>query len=109
MPDTFTWFASAGSTENHEYRRVVTRFEDYAQYTPRGVRPVRRNFTLQFSRRHGDNIEEIMDFLDTRKGVTPFDFPHPRTGEMISVVSEEPSTTYVTGALETLRVTFREN
>jgi len=84
--------------------RVLTaNFGDgYEQRVADGINTLNETYTLNFAKRAKADIDDIVDFLDTQKGVSKFILTLPdtndttRTGERdVKVVSTNYSTTYL--------------
>lgn len=88
--------------------------DGYEQRIQDGINSVIRTFNISFSPRAKEEIDDIIAFLDSRKGVLSFDFTYPDSnfsGERtVKVLCEDYNITYINsqfyGCSATLRQVF---
>lgn len=83
--------------------------DGYEQRLQRGINSIRESFSISFNNRPNTEIDAIMDFLDSKGGVTSFDFTLPNgTGERtVKVVCEEYSQTYYNTQINSCSASLR--
>ncbi len=54
--------------------------DGYSQRVGDGINPLEQHFNLNFSNRTKADIDAIANFLETKAGVTSFDFNYPESG-----------------------------
>lgn len=83
--------------------------DGYEQRLQRGINSVRETYQVSFNNRPNQEIDDIIDFLDTNKGVTSFNFTIPNgSGEQtVKVVCEDYSQTYFNTEVNSCSATLR--
>lgn len=110
-----------GLNRQSKHNVAVARFGDgYEQRIVRGLNSIGETYNLQFQHREKEFIDDVVNFLDGKKGVTPFSLIIPDSnvtsdpagdagvGEReIKVVSDTYTTTYLYGNFYSLTVSVR--
>ena len=83
--------------------------DGYEQRLQRGINSIKETFNVSFNNRPNTEINTIMDFLDTKKGVTSISFTIPNgSGERtVKVVCDTYSQTYFNTSINSCTATFR--
>lgn len=86
--------------------------DGYEQRISDGINAIARTFTVTFSPRVKEEIDDIVAFFDSRKSVTSFDFTYPDSnfsGERtIKVVCDDYSISYMYDNFYACNATFRQ-
>jgi len=61
--------------------RLASFGDGYEQRLPDGINTLKETFSLSFNTRTKEDIDDIVTFFDTNKGVVPFDFTIPDTNQ----------------------------
>jgi phage-related protein len=112
---TGSTFATPDKTMTRESspKVLISKFGDgYEQRVTDGINSLSETYSLQFKTREKEFIDDVVVFLDGKKGVTKFAFRIPESnssgGEKeIKVVCDSYSTTYEYDNFYTLGVSLR--
>jgi phage-related protein len=93
----------------------LAKFGDgYEQRIANGINSIKETYSVSFRHRTKTVIDDIVDFLDTKAGVTKFDFTVPDTNDTsasgehtVKVVCDTYSTNFEHDDFYTLTATFR--
>lgn len=102
-----------GLTRASKPKTLVAKFGDgYEQRISDGINNIKQEFNLSFKLRTKEIIDDVVAFLDARKGSLsfPFNFPDSNSGTgetAIKVVCEDYSISYAYGDFYTLTAKFR--
>jgi len=101
-----------GLTRQSTPRVLRVQFGDgYEQRVAEGLNSLQETYNIAYSNRPKAEIDDIVAFMDDKKGVTKFDYVIPDTnngGETtIKVVCEQYNLTYVNDSSYTFTATFR--
>jgi phage-related protein len=101
-------------TRKSKPRVLVSKFGDgYEQRISDGINNITESYSVAFTNREKTFIDDVVDFLDAKAGVTKFDFtiPDAKTGgsgeQTVKVVCEDYSTNFEYDEFYTLTATFR--
>ena len=102
-------------TRTSKPRVLSSKFGDgYEQRIVNGINNIAETYNVSFNNREKAFIDDVVDFLDTKAGVTKFTFTIPdtnnttRTGEKdVKVVCEDYSTNFEYDEYYSLTATFR--
>jgi phage-related protein len=92
---------------------LMIKFGDgYEQRAANGINSIQELFDVSFSPRQKSEIDDIIDFLDSKKGVTSFNFTIPDTNgtnneTTIKVVCQEYATEFINSNFYGCSATFR--
>ena len=92
---------------------LVAAFGDgYEQRASYGINSVREGFEVTFSQRAKSEIDDIVDFFESKRAVTAFTFTVPNSNESgneeaIKVVCEDYSTSYLNSEFYSCSATLR--
>jgi len=91
---------------------LATFGDGYEQRVADGINSIKETFSLQFRNREKAFVDDVIDFLDARKGVTKFAFNVPDTNsggnaQTIQVVCDNYTTNYEYDDYYTLSVNLR--
>jgi len=85
--------------------------DGYEQRVSQGINPLGETYTVSFQTRTNEEIDDIVAFLDSKRGVTNFSFTIPdsnNSGETtIKVVCDDYSITYTNDEFYSCNATFR--
>jgi len=86
--------------------------DGYEQRIADGINTIARTFSVSFSPRHKEEIDDIVAFFDSKKAVTSFYFTYPDSnfsGERtISVICEDYNITYLKDHFYGCTATFKQ-
>jgi phage-related protein len=94
-------------------RVLVAKFGDgYEQRISDGINSMEQSFSVAFKTRTKEEIDEIKLFLDTKNGVSSFDFTYPESNTLdeeitIKVVCDSFNTVFEYDEFYSLTATFR--
>lgn len=100
-------------TRKSKPKVLTANFGDgYQQRIADGINSIDEVYTLRFKNREKAFIDDVVDFLDGKKGVTNFDFvvPDPSAGsneKTIKVICSDYSTNFEYDNFYTLTTTFK--
>jgi len=85
--------------------------DGYVQRLSAGLNPLEQTFSISFNGRAKAEIDDISTFLDTKKGVSSFDFTYPDTNggsneTTVKVICSDYSTNYSHDEFYNLTATF---
>lgn len=92
---------------------LIAKFGDgYEQRSANGINSIQEAYNVSFATRQKSEIDDIIDFLDSKKGVTSFDFTVPDTNgtnneTTVKVVCDNYSTEFVNSNFYSCSATFR--
>jgi len=72
MAGTFSWRPDWGINTNFEFKVNKAEFTDYVQRAAKGINHVVPSVTLNFLRRPVSEVDAMLDFLTSKKGVESF-------------------------------------
>ena len=85
--------------------------DGYEQRVANGINNIHETYSVSFSGREKDFIDDVIDFLDTKAGVTKFAFIIPDTNsggeQTVQVVCDDYSTNFEHDDFYSLTATFR--
>ena len=87
--------------------------DGYEQRIAEGINSLDETYAVSYSNRPKEEVDDIMAFLDNKKGVTAFTYTIPDSNNTpgletsIKVVCDAYSATYVSDATYSLSATFR--
>ncbi len=103
-----------GLSKNTKPRVLKVQFGDgYEQRIAEGINSLDETYAVSYSNRPKEEVDDIMAFLDNKKGVTAFTYTIPDSNNTpgletsIKVVCDAYSATYVSDATYSLSATFR--
>ena len=85
--------------------------DGYMQRVTEGINPIKESYQVSFSNRTITDIDDIVAFLDNKKGVTAFNFTVPDTNssgneKTIKVICESYNLNWINGIASTVSATF---
>lgn len=107
---TFAWVPDYGMDTTAAVNVTIVSFGDgYEQRRSEGLNPVKNIWNLSFNYRDKSEVDDIIAFLNARKGVEAFDFQVPGGG-LVKVRTDGDSLYKVTDVaynLKSLTTTFK--
>lgn len=82
--------------------------DGYEQRAPDGLNYVRRSWSVTWSVIPEESRDMLMDFFRQMAGVYSFEWALPRTGEMVRVTCEDPTSVHDSFSNHTVTATFKE-
>ena len=102
-----------GLSKTVKPRTHTSKFGDgYEQRLVAGINPLKEEFDVKFNNRARAEIDDIVAFFESKKGVTNFSFTYPDTNSggneaTIRVVCDDWSTSYESAVSSSLSAKFR--
>lgn len=107
MADTFTFVPTRGFNNTIKPRVRTAQFGDgYAQRIGEGINTVTKEWNLTFASRELSEIALILDFLETKAGVTAFLWTPPGESTAIAVICQDWSKVYESHISATVQAKF---
>ena len=101
---------SAGMTDKPEFKILKADFGDgYSQPTPDGLNHMRRVLTLKFEMLEPEEKDEIVDFLEARKGTEAFHYTLPGEPAPTRYTCDEWEVTALGASMFNVAATFRQS
>ena len=97
-------------TRKSKPKVLVSKFGDgYEQRISDGINNISETYNASFKTRQKQFIDDVVDFLDTKAGVTKFDFTIPNGSgqQTVKVVCDDYTTNFEYDDYFTLTATFR--
>lgn len=93
-----------------EIKILQAEFGDgYSQPTPDGLNHIRRTLTLTWEGLERSERDQIISFLEARKGTEPFTYTVPGSATAGAYTCAEWSDTALEASLYTVNATFKQN
>lgn len=106
---TFTWIPSKGFASDYKPRTLEAKFGDgYSQRVPDGINTNLAKWSLQFRNISLTTSDEIIAFLDARKGTEAFTWTPPGKSQSVSVICKEYTESYIAPVARTIQAKFEQ-
>lgn len=103
----FTWTPSVGFTTETSPKVVTAKFGDgYSQRTAIGINNIEQMWNLSFASNDLITAAEIIAFLESKAGITPFTWLPPGEVTEVKVVCAKWTKNYESSISRTITATF---
>jgi len=107
MADTFNFIPSRGFSNPIKPRVKIAQFGDgYSQRIADGINNITKEWNLVFGSRDLNEVDLILEFLETQKGVTAFLWTPPGEYTAQAVICQDWSRTYESHISATVQAKF---